>query len=88
MAQWTGQDLATVPKWLGVQTFISDRWPHSPLGPACSFVQDRTTGTAFGCAPSDGHYVCGQSADRGRTWTVRDTADRWGGREGRREVGR
>ena len=72
MSQWTGQDLAKVPKWLAVQTFISDHWPSNPLGPKCSFVRDRNTGRAYGCFPSAGRYVCGKSADNGRSWVVRD----------------
>ncbi|KAK7495111.1 hypothetical protein BaRGS_00013751 [Batillaria attramentaria] len=69
MAQYTGQDLSQVPKWLGVQTFISQHWPNNPLGPKCSFVKDPTTNTAYGCFKSGQHYVCAKSADNGRTWT-------------------
>ena len=71
MSQWTGQDLSTVPKWLAVQTFISDRWPSSPLGPKCSFVRDRATGRSYGCFLSGRNYVCAKSADSGRSWVVR-----------------
>nr|KAG5705277.1 hypothetical protein BaRGS_010728 [Batillaria attramentaria] len=68
MAQYTGQDLSQVPKWLGVQTFISQHWPNNPLGPKCSFVKDPTTDTAYGCFKSGQHYVCAKSADDGRSW--------------------
>ncbi|KAK7495076.1 hypothetical protein BaRGS_00013716, partial [Batillaria attramentaria] len=69
MAEYTGQDLSRVPKWLGVQTFISRHWPNNPLGPKCSFVKDPATDTAYGCFKSGQHYVCAKSADNGRTWT-------------------
>ncbi|KAK7495080.1 hypothetical protein BaRGS_00013720 [Batillaria attramentaria] len=69
MAEYTGQDLSHVPKWLGVQTFISRHWPNNPLGPKCSFVKDPATNTAYGCFKSGQHYVCAKSANNGRTWT-------------------
>ncbi|XP_070194227.1 uncharacterized protein [Littorina saxatilis] len=69
MAEYTGQALSKVSKWLAVQTFISDHWPNSPLGPRCSFVRDQTTGTVYGCFPSGSHYVCAKSADNGHSWT-------------------
>ncbi|KAK7099642.1 hypothetical protein V1264_022725 [Littorina saxatilis] len=69
IAEYTGQDLYTAPKWLAVQTFISDHWPNTLLGPKCSFTQDQATNTAFGCFPSGGHYVCAKSADNGHSWT-------------------
>ncbi|XP_070194225.1 uncharacterized protein [Littorina saxatilis] len=69
MTEYTGQDLSKVPKWLAVQTFISDHWPNTLLGPKCSFTQDQATNTAFGCFPSGGHYVCAKSADNGHSWT-------------------
>ncbi|KAK7101075.1 hypothetical protein V1264_023920 [Littorina saxatilis] len=69
MTEYTGQDLHTAPKWLAVQTFISDHWPNSQLGPKCSFVRDQTTSTVYGCFLSGGHYVCAKSADNGHSWT-------------------
>nr|KAG5705276.1 hypothetical protein BaRGS_010727 [Batillaria attramentaria] len=69
MAEYTGQDLSHVPKWLGVQTFISRHWPNNPLGPKCSFVKDPATNTAYGCFKPGQHYVCAKSANNGRTWT-------------------
>ncbi|KAK7099795.1 hypothetical protein V1264_022849 [Littorina saxatilis] len=69
MAEWTGQNLAAVPKWRAVQTFISRHWPNNPLGPKCSFVKDRVTSTVYGCFLSGGHYVCAKSANGGHSWT-------------------
>lgn len=71
MAEYTGQDLATVPKWLAVQSFISDKYPNNLLGPKCSFVKSRVSSQAFGCfASSSGRYTCAETTDNGRTWTV------------------
>lgn len=71
MAEYTGQNLATVTKWLAVQSFISDKYPNNLLGPKCSFVKSRVSSQAFGCfASSSGRYTCAETADNGRTWTV------------------
>nr|KAG5710339.1 hypothetical protein BaRGS_009055 [Batillaria attramentaria] len=69
MAQYTGQDLSKVPKWLAVQAYITHHWGSNPLGPKCSFVKDTKTSTAYGCFQSGGHYVCAKSANNGGSWT-------------------
>ncbi|KAK7101074.1 hypothetical protein V1264_023919 [Littorina saxatilis] len=68
MSEYTGQDLSTVAKWRAVQTYISDHYPNTPLGPKCSFVKNQKTNTAYGCFSSGGHYVCAKSSDNGRSW--------------------
>ncbi|XP_064610047.1 uncharacterized protein LOC135474001 [Liolophura sinensis] len=66
MLQYTGQDPSTVPKYRGVQRYITNHFPNNPLGPRCSFVKDGALW--FGCFQQGNKFQCGQSDTSGRSW--------------------
>ncbi|XP_046365235.2 uncharacterized protein LOC124141307 [Haliotis rufescens] len=68
MLEYTGEDPKTVPKFRGVQRFITDHYKSNPLGPKCSFV--KAGALAYGCfQQTTGVFKCGQSDNNGRSWS-------------------